>query len=41
MFFFFLSVQPEYVKIGRVSDPEGKAYIVFRREPRAGHECAP
>jgi hypothetical protein len=37
----YLSENPEYVKIGRVSDPEGKAYVVFSRKPRLGHEGAP
>ena len=37
----YLSENPEYVKIGRVSDPEGKAYVVFSRKPRPGHEGAP
>lgn len=31
----------EYLEIGRVSDPEGKAYIVFSRRPKKGHERAP
>lgn len=37
----YLSENPEYVKIGRVWDPEGKAYVVFSRKPRLGHEGAP
>ncbi len=37
----YLSANPKYVKIGRISDPEGKAHIVFSRKPRPGHEGAP
>jgi hypothetical protein len=32
----YLSRHPEYVEIGRVPDPEGKAYVVFRRVSREG-----
>ena len=37
----YLKGHREYLEIGRVSDPEGKAYIVFSRKPRPGHEGAP
>jgi len=39
--FFFQSVQKEHVKIGRISDSEGKAYVVFSHKPRPGHEGEP
>jgi hypothetical protein len=31
--FSFSSLNRSDVKIGRVSDPEGKAYVVFSRKP--------
>ena len=37
----YLKGHQEYREIGRVSDPEGKAYIIFSRKPRPGHEGAP
>ncbi len=37
----YLKGHREYHEIGRVSDPEGKAYIVFSRKPRPSRENAP
>lgn len=34
----YLSGHPESLEIGRVPDPEGKTYVLFRRVLRAGKE---
>ena len=38
--FSFSSLNRSMLKSG-VSDSEGKAYVVFSRKPRLGHEGAP
>jgi hypothetical protein len=37
----YLRNRPDFVEIGRVPDPDGKAYIVFSRKPTQGHEDKP
>jgi hypothetical protein len=37
----YLKGHPEYIEIGRVFDPNGKAYVIFLREPRKSKIDAP